>query len=158
MRGLDDDELLTMVTVRQSEFLPEAIEVAREECFRRGITASTIESLNRRMTRAIREASGFCEECWNATTNEPLGSTLTLNFFYGTRLRDEGEQCPRCGSVRVSAWFWFLFPVLKLGTYRVLYESRSARSGSWVGRRLKEGQQGAEAAGSPPKGANLDNG
>ncbi len=138
LHALSDAELLSIVTVRQDEYRQEAVEIACEECRSRGITAKDIEQFPAVLAQTVRESMGFCEKCWNATTDESPGSTFTFNFLYGTRLHNEGDECPECGSVRASKWFWFLLPVSKLGTYRVIYKTRGILSKSWVGRKLKD--------------------
>src|SRR5439155_25862508 len=107
IQALSDAEVLSIVTVRQTDYRREAVEIARAECRNRGITADDIEKFPSAFAQARREALGFCEKCFDATTDEPLGSTVTVYLLFGTRLHDEPDQCTQCGSVRASKWLWF---------------------------------------------------
>jgi hypothetical protein len=136
-----------VATVRQDEFRSEVVEIAREECRARGITVAAQGQFSSMHAEVAREGSGFCRKCFEATTNESPGSTFTLSFFFGTRLHDDGDECPDCGSVRASKWLWVLVPVARLGRYRIRYRSQGSFfseetglvSGEYVGRRTKGG-------------------
>lgn len=76
--------------------------------------------------------AGFCEKCLAETTDASPGSTFTLNMF-GTGLFGAADRCRTCHSVVQGKWIQLLFPVIRIGRYRVRYTGPTA----YVGRRLK---------------------
>ena len=113
IQALRDAEVLSIVTVRQTESRPEAVEIARAECRNRGITAKDIEQFPRAFAQALRESLGFAK---GASTQPPMSlldppspSTCSLVRVSTTRLtsarsvarsaRPNGSGfCCRCGS------------------------------------------------------------
>jgi hypothetical protein len=138
IRALNDLALLDLVAFRTHEYMPEAIQIAQEECRSRGFTAETLATFRAEAADAVRHSLGFCQKCFDATTDDTPGSTFTVNWLFGTRLRDEGDTCTECGSVRASLWAWFLIPIMRVGTYRIIYTKRELSSREWVGRRTKD--------------------
>ncbi|HJQ98125.1 MAG TPA: hypothetical protein VJ826_07395 [Candidatus Polarisedimenticolaceae bacterium] len=133
--------MLRILTVRRQEFRSEALEVAREECARRGLGTAKIEGFAAEDAEALRATLGFCPECFDATTGEAVYeamSPFSLLHPFGVRLNDGGRPCATCGSTVAHRWLWVFVPVRRIASYRV----RALREGlivsRVVGRRLKE--------------------
>ena len=82
--------------------------------------------------KSIENLPHFCEKCYAETTDENAGNTTTINLI-GTRLMGRKNPCPNCGSVITSKWIWFMFPIFKSGTYRIIYTGHS----EYLSRKLK---------------------
>jgi hypothetical protein len=137
IRALDDLALLDLVAFRTHEYTSEALQIAQEECRSRGFTAESLATFRADAADAVRHSLGFCQKCFDATTDDTPGSTFTVNWLIGTRLHDEGDVCPECSSVRASLWLWFLIPIMRVGTYRIIYTKRDISSKEWVGRKMR---------------------
>ena len=66
--------------------------------------------------------NGFCSACLAETTEESPGRMEIFNFI-GT---DWGwplgrKKCPRCGSVILRKWRYFILPIIPEDKYRVLF-------------------------------------
>jgi hypothetical protein len=64
--------------------------------------------------------SGFCRNCIACTTNESAGNTFTFNFIWGTRFLGRSSRCKTCGSQVRTKWIFLGWPVIPVGSYRVI--------------------------------------
>lgn len=98
MQELDDGTLRRLVAVELSQFEPAAVEMARDELRRRRIPILSPEEYWQQFPDEWLAGVGFCYRCWTATTDDPPGDTLTVNFI-GTRLL--GSDDPQNGAKKV---------------------------------------------------------
>jgi hypothetical protein len=138
IQALDDRTLLDLVAFRAHEYRAEAFQLAQEEFRSRGFTDESLATFRAETADAVRHSLGFCQKCFDATTDDTTGSTFTVNWLLGTRLHDEGDMCTECGSMQASLWLWFLVPIMRVGTYRIIYTKRDISSKEWVGRKMKD--------------------
>jgi hypothetical protein len=62
----------------------------------------------------------FCAQCLAATDARPAPGALAVNVILGTRYLGASEPCARCRSVVRTLWLWILFPLVPLGSYRII--------------------------------------
>ena len=132
MRALDDPSLRRLVFLQQTDYLPEAVKIARDELARRGMSVLTPETYWEKHKQEWLETIGFCYGCWSETVDESAGQTLTINLI-GQRLVGKENPCDVCGSVVQEKYFCIIVPLVRIGSYRVLQGDR----GTYIGRRLK---------------------
>jgi len=78
---------------------------------------------------------GYCEVCTQATTDESVGGTYTVNFVLGTRMMGFGAGCPTCGSREMRKWLWVILPLFPISArYRVLYQT----SATFFSRKIRQ--------------------
>jgi hypothetical protein len=76
----------------------------------------------------------FCQNCIAATDQEEARGTHTINGL-GSKMFNDGNQCPTCGSVEASEWGVFLFVrVFRIERYRIKWLDKRR----YVGRKLKK--------------------
>ena len=132
MRDLEDSSLRRLVFLKQTDYLPEAVEIARDELARRGMSVLTPEEYWLQYQDEWLETVGFCYRCWAETTDESVGHTMTVNFI-GQRLLGEENPCELCGSVVQTKWFCIVLPLVPIGKYRVI----RIKHGPYIGRKMK---------------------
>ena len=136
IQNLDDASLRRVVFLEAEEYLPEALEFAREELSRRRIPTLTPEGYWEQYPEEWIDGRGFCYPCWMQTTDESPNHPVLQNFI-GVRLRGKEDPCPWCGSVVQTWWFYVVFPIMPIDNnckYRVVV----GPSGTHIGRKLKE--------------------
>ena len=143
MRRLDDRAILRLNAVESSDYLPEALDIAKGELKRRHLDVLNKEEYLERYPSEKIESDGFCGDCRSQTTNESPGNTRSVNFIFGTRLFGFGDRCPACGSVIQIKWIWIGLPIIPLGRYRVIYldgnyDITLAYHQRYIGRKLKK--------------------
>ena len=136
MRDFNDHELLRIVALEESEFLPEAMEIAREELELRGIKPLDAKGYYAQFPTED-PAFGFCERCLDQTTSEEPGY-WSYRTVIGPRLLDSDHKCEKCGSMLMTKWYCIIFPVRRMEQYRVLDKKGSALFESEIYRRVKE--------------------
>jgi len=150
MMVLDDEALVRMLAVEQSDYRDEAIQVAREELKRRRVRELTREEyLSSPEVQTVR-ATGFCSTCLAQTTDKSPGNTRTYLFLIGTRLIGMKDPCPTCDSVIQRKFLCVILPLVPLGRYRIKYlDGEKAAlplfSVRYVGRKLRTAEQNAPA-------------
>lgn len=122
-----------MVVLREWEFMPEVIGLARDELIRRQRPAPSPEEYWRDFPDEWRATIGFCYACWAQTSDESPGDTRTVNLI-GTAISGEAERCNTCGSVVKTKSIWLVFPLIPLARYRVI----RLGGNSYIGRKLKK--------------------
>ena len=80
IRGLDDLALLDLVAFRAHEYRAEALQIAQEECRSRGFTDENLATFRAEAADAVQHSLGFCQKCFDATTDDTPGSTFTVNW------------------------------------------------------------------------------
>jgi hypothetical protein len=137
MSNFNDHELLRIVALEESEFLPEAIEIARQELEARNIKPLTSTGYFAQFP-AEDPSSGFCQSCLDQTTSEEPGEFGIRNLL-GPRILGFDHECSNCGSLLVEKWYCIVFPIRKMAEYRVLYKKAHWLLGrEQVYRRVKE--------------------
>jgi hypothetical protein len=136
MRRIDDHALIRLVAVEQSDYKPQAIDIARSELHRRCLDVLSAEQYYDQFPLERLLPSGFCVGCHLKTTDESPGNTSTFNFV-GMRLIGFSDCCPICGSVLQRMWYCLIVPVFPLDQYRVLYRESGPFRRSHVGRKLR---------------------
>tara|TARA_Y100000589_G_scaffold128889_1_gene122702 strand:- start:391 stop:2973 length:2583 start_codon:yes stop_codon:yes gene_type:complete len=74
--------------------------------------------------------SPFCDQCMKNSqsskrTNETAYAINRLISF-GKRFQGKSDKCKKCGSIVSTFWFCFLFPIVPLGSYKIIF-SRTMR-------------------------------
>jgi hypothetical protein len=136
-KNLNDHELLRRVALEESEFLPEAMEIAREQLELRNLRPLDAKEYFAQFPAEDPEF-GFCRSCLDRTTAEEPDCFSVRGF--GTRLRGYDHECESCGSLLVTKWLCIGFPIRKMESYRVLFKKGSSLIGREVYRRLKESE------------------
>ena len=146
MRGLEDKELQCIVATNRDSYTDEAVRIAEAELERRSCPVLSPEDYWKQYPGERMTDSGFCVTCAEQTTEETAGD-LTLTYLVpfllgiGTWLSGNNEPCPTCRSVVQSKKLWIVFPVRRLGRYRVIWpEGRGGTDlagGKFLSRRLK---------------------
>lgn len=126
-------ELRTIVVLRHSEFLPELVELAREELARRGLPVPSEEAYWREHQQEWLAQAGFCYDCWSQTTDESPGDGFTANLI-GVAVTGNDDPCSVCRSTIKTKHFWVFVPLAPLGRYRVIRLDERR----YIGRRLKD--------------------
>lgn len=137
MRQFDDHALIRLVAVEQSDYKPQAIDIARSELHRRRLDVLSAEQYYEQFPLERLLPSGFCVGCHLKTTDESPGNTSTFHFV-GMRLIGFSDRCAICGSVVQREWYCLIAPVFPLDQYRVLYQERGLFRRSYVGRKLRK--------------------
>jgi len=136
MRGLDDKELQQLVAVRHHLYRPEALEAARAELRQRNLAIPDAEGFWQLYPGERIRPDGFCQDCADETTDEPLEDVISLGW-YGIRILGGSQHCPACGSTVQSKWFCFPVPVWRLGRYRTIVLGDGLPPVERIGRKLK---------------------
>jgi len=64
---------------------------------------------------------GFCKKCTSETTDESIGGGNSFNGIgTGLGFGFRKSKCPECNSVIRRKWFYFGFPIVPLGKFRVI--------------------------------------
>ena len=115
---LDDRELLRRVAFQEADYLPEALNIAREELDLRRIAPLDAREYFVKYPDED-PASGFCQNCLDQTV--PGTPACFSICVLATRLGGHHDRCEACGSVVVTKWFCIGFlPVRRLESYRFL--------------------------------------
>ena len=135
MKDFKDHELLRIVALEESEFIPEAIQIAREELELRNVKPLDAGEYYIQFP-SENPFIDFCTSCLEQTTPEgPEYLGRMGPFSYD--LKGFDHECETCGSVLADKWLYFLlFPVRKMEQYRVLLDSGTSQSPQ-VCRRVK---------------------
>jgi hypothetical protein len=149
MAALDNHALQRLVAVEQSDYRPEVLNIAHGELRRRGLEILDKEQYWERFPLERVGPDGFCTRCRSQTTDESPGNAYSVNFV-GTKLigGPDPYQCPACGSIVQTKWFWFFVPIVPLGSYRIIYLEKEMFSSRYVGRKLRKGQKLRQQLGS----------
>jgi hypothetical protein len=130
---LDDPALRRLVILEQSQYRPEVVEIARTELARRRLSVLSPEEYWQRFRDEWLTHIRFCYQCWMETTEESP-SPFSNRFEIGPRLRGSRAPCTTCGSiVQTMSFCLFVFPLVRLGQYRVIRDGAGQR----VGRKLR---------------------
>jgi hypothetical protein len=64
---------------------------------------------------------GFCKKCIAETTEETMGGGNSFNGIgTGLGFTFHGSECTECNSMIKRKWFYFGFPIVPLGKFRVI--------------------------------------
>ena len=137
MKELNDHELLRIVALEESEYLPEAMEIAREELELRNVKALDAGEYYTQFP-AENPFIDFCKRCLEQTTPEGPDYLGRMGPFRYA-LRGYDHECETCGSLLADKWLYIVFfPVRKMEQYRVLL-GRGTSQFPEVCRRVKDG-------------------
>lgn len=78
--------------------------------------------------------SDFCSDCKSKTADISAGHVISVNFF-GRAFVGSSNRCPICESEEKKLFFFFLFPIIPLGTWKV----KKAGYGKILARKLSQG-------------------
>jgi hypothetical protein len=131
MRELHDAELRTLIVLRQSQYRPDVVAIARDEAARRRLIALSPNEYWSQFPSEWMATVGFCYQCWTDTTDEWPGPSLTFSGF-GTRLLGHDEPCSTCGSIIQTECLCIFAPLFPLDRYRVIRTGR----GQYIGKRV----------------------
>jgi hypothetical protein len=64
---------------------------------------------------------GFCPKCIDLTTEETIGGARSFNGIgTGLGFTFRGSKCPDCNSMIKRKWFYFGFPIVPMGKFRII--------------------------------------
>jgi hypothetical protein len=64
-------------------------------------------------------SNNFCDRCLTTTTDESAPDQKSHSPFAGIFF-GISAPCPDCKSVGCTLWAWFLFPMIPVGSYRII--------------------------------------
>lgn len=116
---LDVLSLRRITTIESEDYRADIIDAARQELQRRGLELqSTQQFLQSLGKEQLHGTDMFCQDCYNATSDERFPATG--DTFFRRLMPTRDPPCPRCGSVlreyHVSVFF---LPLSRICTYRV---------------------------------------
>lgn len=138
MRSLGDASLLRIVLLARGEYKSESMEIADEEVRRRKLERITLDEFSKKFPdEYYPHVAAFCPNCLNDTIDEPVGFLLKL-FHIGVSLEGHESECDVCCSIVQAKWIYFIFPIFRIGKYRVKYWTDPGMLlGKSISRRLK---------------------
>ncbi len=132
IREKDDADVLAIVVLQPEEYIPEVIQIAKDELSRRRLPILSTRDYWDRYPQEWIANVGFCLPCWQETTSESPGNVFTIHFI-GTRFIGWSSACTTCGSAIKTKFFCVILPVIPLGRYRVIQHL----PGDYIGRRMR---------------------
>lgn len=144
MRQHSDETLQRIVTLEQLDYQPAAIQIAKDELRRRGLTICSQDEYWQKYAADGCDSTGFCQTCYHQTTAESPDKFDTMEIlrvvpflrFIRPQLLGEEERCGKCNSVVKGLWISLLLPVVCLARYRVIVSTEDKNS--FVARRIKD--------------------
>ena len=138
MQALEDPELLRIALLNRDEYKPESLAIADEEVRKRNLQNVTLDEFSKKYPNEYYPyVPAFCPTCLAETVDESAGVIFNL-FGVGVSLRGRGSECDICGSIVQSKWINFIFPIFRIGKYRVKYlEDPGMDRGKFIAMRLK---------------------
>ena len=72
-------------------------------------------------TRMYQSAStAYCPDCFHNSQDIPAKGLFTVKHIWGVRLIGSSGRCGNCGSIVKTRWFFFVIPLIPVGSFRVL--------------------------------------
>ena len=119
---MQDDDLVKLLALHQSDYRPEFLQLARDAIKMRGLEEIDADEYIRRFPHAGPE---FCDRCKADTIDESCGDIYAFNGI-GTSLGRQRDPCSVCGSFIMDKYIKFFVPVARLGRYRVKFLTGSS--------------------------------